>query len=218
MDCERIQRLISLYLAGDIAGDDLETLMAHLSSCAKCRAAFEEAKRYEAALKGVFRESIAKSRSPKSRVLRKIEAEGLHGRRGKSLANWFIFFVLMAALCFLIVIAYVSYEKVKQENIRKAQSTRAELALMRQALDTYRADHDFYPLGGNADMVLALQSLSEGQGEPYYRFARGALSEGKAVDSWEEAYLYRSTGDTFLLYSAGPNRRDDDGLGDDIRP
>ena len=103
MDCERIQRLISLYLAGDIAGDDLEALMAHLSSCVKCRAAFEEAKRYEAALKGVFRESIAKSRSPKSRVLRKIEAQGPHGRRGKSLANWFIFIVLMAALCFLIV-------------------------------------------------------------------------------------------------------------------
>ena len=192
--------------------------MAHLASCPDCRAAFEEAKRYEAALEGVFRETVSKSRSPKSRVLRKIEAQGPRGRRGKSLANWFMFIVLMAALCFLIVVAYISYEKVKQDNIRKTLAATAELKLILEALGRYRADHGAFPDGSAGAMVRALQSSREGQDAPYFKFPPERLMDGMLADPWGSPYLYISSGDTILLYSAGPNRIDENGLGDDVRP
>ncbi len=217
MDCNRVQKLISLYLAGDLSGEDLEALMAHLASCPKCRAAFEEAKRYEAALKGVFKETVSKSRSPKSRVLRRIKDEGPRRRPGKSLTNWFIFILFMAALCFLIIVAYVSYEKFKLENIEKSLAARQQLIPVLRALREYHGDCGAYPVGGNIDMVRALQSKSEGQ-QPYYTFRLEDLSEGRFIDPWRQPYIYRSTGEAALLYSTGPNRRDDSGLPDDIRP
>ena len=217
MDCNRAQKLISLYLAGDLSGEDLVALMEHLGACPKCRGAFEEAKRFEAALKGVFKETISKSRSPKSRVLRRIKDEGTRRRPGKSLVNWFIFFLLMAALSFLIIVAYISYEKLKQENIEKSLAAKRQLAPIIQALREYRADHGTYPSGSNADMVKALQSIGAGD-RPYRKFQPSELSEGLLIDPWRKPYVYRSTGETSLIYSTGPNRVDDSGLGDDIRP
>ena len=218
MDCNKAQKLISLYLAGDIGRDDLEALTEHMAACEKCRAAFNEAKRYEAALKGVFQEALSKSRSPKSRVLRKIKEQGERPPRGKSLANWFIFLVLMMALAFLIVIAYVSYEKIRQDNLNKSQAARARLQLVTRALNTYRTDHGSYPPGPNSAMVEALQTGSIESARPYMTFKADELAEGELTDPWGNPYVYKSSGETALIYSTGPDGCDDDGLGDDVRP
>jgi type II secretory pathway pseudopilin PulG len=218
VDCERAQKLISLYLAGDIGTEDLEALMAHLASCEKCKAAFEEAKRYEAVLKGVFAETISKKRSPKSRVLRKLAEEGRPRRGPASFRNWTIFIVLMAVLCFLIVVAYVSYEKYRLDAIEKSNAARAQLAQLQAALDLYRADYGAYPLGGNESIVKELLSNRKDGNTPYFVFRPSEILEGRVVDPWKEPYVYKSTGETALLYSKGPNHRDDDGVVDDIRP
>lgn len=218
MDCEYAQKLISLYLAGDLPGDDLALLVQHVSTCEKCRGAFEEAKRYESALKGMLKQSISKLRSPKSRVLRRIESEPGPRRRGKRLLNWFLFILLVAVLCFLIVVAYISYEKVKQENLEKSQKAGAQLELLMQALRVYRADYGTFPVGSNPEMVGALQGTRKGRDMPYFAFSSEDLSDGLLVDPWSRPYIYRSTGETALLYSTGPDGRDDGGLGDDLRP
>ncbi len=217
MECKKAQELISLYLAGDIGREDLEALTAHMAACEKCRAAFNEAKRLEAALKGVFQESISRARSPKSRVLRKIMEQGERKPRGKSLANWFVFIVLMAVLAFLLVIAYVSYERIRQDNLNKSRAARARLQLITKALNAYRTDCGSYPPGPNSAMVKALRSDSR-ENKPYFAFRRDEIVKGEFVDPWGVPYIYRSTGETALVYSAGPNRNDDDGLPDDIRP
>jgi type II secretory pathway pseudopilin PulG len=218
VDCNKAQQLISLYLAGDIGREDLEALTGHMAACEKCRAAFNEAKRYEAALKGVFQETVSKARSPKSRVLRKIKEQGERKPRGKSLANWFVFIVLMAVLAFLLVIAYVSYERIRQDNHNKSMAARARLQLVMRALNTYRTDCGSYPPGPNSRMVKALRTSSKEPDKPYFAFRRDELVKGKFVDPWGSPYIYKSTGETALIYSAGPNRRDDDGVPDDIRP
>lgn len=218
MDCESTQKLISLYLAGDLPKERLKDFMAHIASCPECRAAFEEAKRYEAALKGIFLESVSKSRSPKSRVLRKIKEQEPPKRKGKSLVNWFIFIFLMAALCLLIIITYVSYVKISRDNRRKALDTKRELALIMDSLRDYHVDHGSYPAGSNKQLLKALKTKRKDGNTPYYSFPPGTLSEGFLVDSWKRPLIYRSTGESALLYSTGPNGIDDSGLADDIRP
>jgi len=218
VDCERAQKLISLYLAGDLAGKDLEALMVHLAECDKCRSAFEEAKRYEAALKSMFQESVSKSRSPKSRVLRKIDSEGGRKLPGKSLVNWFVFIFLMAALCLLIVIAYVSYEKIKQENIEKVNRTRAQLSVIAGAINVYKSDYGEYPPAGNSSMLKALRSRKINEESEYLELDGLTTNSGVILDPWDSPYVYISSGETALLYSAGPNKVDDEGIGDDIRP
>jgi uncharacterized protein CbrC (UPF0167 family) len=218
VDCESTQKLISLYLAGDLPNDKLEEFMAHIASCSECRAAFAEAKRYEATLKGAFKESVSKSRSPKSRVLRKIKDQGPRRRRGKSLTNWFVFILLTAALCLLIIVAYVSYTVYTRENIRKSLDTKRELALVMESLRDYHADHGSYPASSNKQLVKALKTKRKNGNAPYYSFRPETISEGIFVDSWKRPLIYRSTGETALLYSTGSNGIDDGGLGDDIRP
>jgi len=218
VECEKAQTLISLYLAGDIGKDDLQALTEHMAACEKCRAAFTEAKQFEAALKGVFRETVSKSRSPKSRVLRKIIEQGKRRPRGKSLANWFMFIGLMMALAFLIVIAYVTYEKLRQDNLNKSLAARARLQLVVKALNQYRSDHGSYPPGPNGSMVKALESGRKGENAPYFKLGPAETVEGEFVDPWGRPYVYKSSGETALIYSAGPDGYDNDGLEDDVRP
>jgi hypothetical protein len=86
------------------------------------------------------------------------------------------------------------------------------------ALEEYRADHGAYPTGSNANMVKALKGSKKGKNVPYYTFSPKILAEGRLKDPWDQPCVYRSTGEAALLYSTGPNRTDDNGLRDDIRP
>ena len=208
-----IRELVGRYLAGDLSGEELDSLERHLASCGACREVFGEARRYEAALRRAFADTVSKSRSPRSRVLRKIEAQEPPRRPGKTLVNWFAFLLAAGAMGILVAAAYISYEKIRQDNLRKSARAKSQLAELARALQEYHARHGTYPLGANARMTQALLPAIGKSDLFRYRPADSVLT-----DPWGTPFVYRSDGNSFSLHSAGPDRRDDGGGSDDLPP
>ena len=92
-------------------------------------------------------------------------------------------------------------------NHSNAARARAELKIIRAALEEFRKTHGRYP-----DSVDALPSLNQGAD------GKGSFLSGNSnlKDPWGSPYIYRATQHGYALYSAGPNQRDNSKAGDDV--
>ncbi|MDF7809450.1 type II secretion system protein [Pontiellaceae bacterium B12219] len=118
---------------------------------------------------------------------------------------------VMAILAILIGLASGGYQLARR-SARDAQA-RAELELLRSAVEEYRIEYGAYPpasAGSYSNMVYALPAAQQ---RLMQDAARGTLP---VVDPWGNAYLYAST-NRFLyrIWSTGP---DPDHDGDDLNP
>lgn len=97
------------------------------------------------------------------------------------------------------------------------RSTRSMLSMIVQALDAYRMDRGTYPASGAKSLAQALANSTN----PYVTaLPSGAINAaGEWTDGWGTPlhYAHRADGKV-ILYSWGPNKRDDGGTGDDIAP
>lgn len=107
----------------------------------------------------------------------------------------------------------------KQKDAARAKANREVLRELGTALSVYRIDHGGYPAGGNAGMVQALAAPGPRK-VAYFSFQKDRLREGQFLDVWDTPYGYeRVDGDPsrpYRLWSCGPNRRDEQGGGDDM--
>jgi general secretion pathway protein G len=82
----------------------------------------------------------------------------------------------------------------------KVTAAKAQLELFGLALDQYRLDNDYYP--STAQGLEALRAAPPG--EPAARNWRGPyLKKPAPLDPWGRAYLYRSDGSPYELFSLG---------------
>ncbi len=112
-----------------------------------------------------------------------------------------------------IVIAAASYAQ------RRAaiQRTKAEIAVISQALEAYKLDNSVYPASGIANVKVALADGSK----TYMSFRPDQLSGNNIIDPFGTAYAYNRPGAdgqnnvAFDLWSFGPDRKDTAGFKED---
>ena len=101
---------------------------------------------------------------------------------------------------------------------RLKASCRALLRTVQSACDRYRLDHATYPKSGNANLVKAL-IRPENPNLVLLTVKEDRISDkGELLDSWNNPIVYRMEGFERVLYSLGPNGKDEEGEGDDITP
>ena len=88
-----------------------------------------------------------------------------------------------------------------------AAQAKAEIKIIAAALAEFRKAHGRYP-----ERIDGLQS----SGQPHD--GAGPSLSGKSIpkDPWGTPYIYRPGQGGYVLYSAGPNRRDDSQANDDV--
>jgi len=111
----------------------------------------------------------------------------------------------------------------KKEEIKESHQVslaRLEVTMLDIALREYSIDTGKYPLAGNENLVNSLKGIySPSRNRPYFDFAVATVRNGYVLDPWGVPYVYQphaNPGIDCLLYSTGPNRRDEKGAGDDV--
>jgi general secretion pathway protein G len=101
---------------------------------------------------------------------------------------------------FVVIIALARFGSIVDLKITKAQT---DLDAIDTALNMYKSKHGDFP--SEPEGLVALT----GDGEPLQRVSK---------DPWGNSYLYHHVvgSDSYRLYSAGVDHRDDDGQGDDV--
>jgi hypothetical protein len=95
----------------------------------------------------------------------------------------------------------------------KREACRVLLKNLSLALRLYELDHAAYP------DALAQGLQTRGPKKlPYFEFTPDLLNDkGEALDVWGKPLVYKKVRDGFVLYSVGPNGKDEDGQGDDVK-
>ncbi len=102
---------------------------------------------------------------------------------------------------------YEEWEVVEEPVGNSEEATLVELLRLDTGLMLYSAVNGSYP--ASLDVLLA----------PQQDWEDGFLSEkerGIEADAWGNAFVYKLDGDSYKLYSCGPNGTDDGGAGDDL--
>ncbi len=101
-------------------------------------------------------------------------------------------------------------------NVEYARHTRiqADIQGISTQLKLYESMNGFYPPTEQGLQALVTQATTEPRPSRWYQ-----LYKEMPKDPWQNPYIYRCPGirnpESFDLYSAGPNRIDDNGGGDD---
>lgn len=96
-----------------------------------------------------------------------------------------------------------------------AESSKNLLDALKSALEMYQRDKGTYPPSGSVSLSKAL--AREGV-EGYVKLPKTFFDkEGRILDEWGRPLVYtRLAPNQYLLYSVGPNGKDETGTGDDI--
>lgn len=129
-----------------------------------------------------------------------------------------VFYMTSLVALALLVASYVGTKAAIALRLRAARSnaTRTELDAMVKALTRWRQDHGAPP----TDLAGLLRALDTprkgGEGEPYYPLDPTRRREGAYLDDFGRPYVYAGRADRALIYSLGPDGKDDGGEPDDL--
>jgi general secretion pathway protein G len=136
-------------------------------------------------------------------------------RRAKRSGFTLIEVLLVVAILGVIAAAVVPALLGRQQAAYE-QQTRNNVKTLQQILTMYALDHDGqYPSGGR-EALTSLTSAATYNGKKI-----GAYMDTTPKDAWGEQLYYeyptsKGKGDKPAVWSAGPNRQNEDGSGDDI--
>ena len=125
----------------------------------------------------------------------------------------------MVIICIVLpVLAIVGF--VVSGPIRRHNKAQSDVNALKQALSAYASEQGELPHGSFATICALLRGQSaEGQNPKHldYIEAEGheLSAKGEFLDPWGTPYRI-SLDKQLRAYSCGPNRRDEDGNGDDI--
>jgi hypothetical protein len=129
-----------------------------------------------------------------------------------------LFYVVNLVAVVLICVAYLGTLMASRVQRAAAASlaTTNELKALAGALARYVRDHPEDPPQTLDAFIAALrQTRPDGRG-PYYPFDPERLDGSSYLDGFSEPYRYEAIRKRALIYSAGPNRRDELGSQDDL--
>jgi len=85
--------------------------------------------------------------------------------------------------------------------------TKNDVSALNQAIELYKLDNHRYP-SENEGLIALLKNEKSNTDLNYIKRL--------PPDSWGSAYIYKLTKKGFKVYSSGPNKIDEGGLGDDV--
>lgn len=105
------------------------------------------------------------------------------------------------------------YQAMTYRTDRGYPKTQVDMASLRNALQSYQACYDKYPLGGSSEILAALRGGNPRTVVFLYVSGSDTNASGEFVDPWQTPYqiVFDST-NHFTIRSAGKNKRfgDDD--------
>lgn len=219
----------------DIVGPTLDdheqtTLEAHLAQgCSACEQLLEshlsddsdEARALDQTVGRAVEEAAARMAEGRAAVLARVDEElrrerAAQARRVRRRHLRALFYLTNVAAIVLLVVAYVGTVVVVRLQARAAQrlATETELQALVRALTRYVKDHDALPPDARA--LAAELGKASPAGSPYFRIDPARLVAGELLDDYGRPYRYVPGSDRALVYSVGPDGRDDQGENDDI--
>ncbi|HUE40692.1 MAG TPA: type II secretion system major pseudopilin GspG [Chthoniobacterales bacterium] len=122
---------------------------------------------------------------------------------------------IMIVVSIIVILLGLAISKMgNPTGFAKTTAVRADIQAIGTQLMQYEAMNGFYPTTEQGIQALVSQPESEPRPTRWYPFFRELPK-----DPWGSPYIYRCPGikhpDKYDLYSAGPNRVDDNGAGDD---
>ena len=126
-----------------------------------------------------------------------------------SQAGFTLLELLIVAICVIVLVAIVAFAFRGVPERAKLARARADITGFMAALDLYKDDVKAYP----DSLQKLLTDTAAGWRGPY-------LNPNTAfVDPWGSTYFYRLDSPTrYTIYSFGPDKTDNGGSGDDIKP
>lgn len=129
-----------------------------------------------------------------------------------------LFYLVNLAAVFLLAAAYVG--TVMAARVRsvaaRGMSTQNELHAMATALSRYVRDYPSRVPRNGREFFEALGEIRKGGSTPYYPLDAARLEGFLYRDEFDRPYRYDYAAGRVVIYSCGPDRKDDDGLGDDL--
>ncbi len=214
-----------------LSNDEQEALAAHLAEgCPECEAriegGLEEAERRWGGLLGGTLDAAGDAMEPaRERVLLQVrarladdEAVATRRRARRRIQRVLVYVTLLVLVC-LLVIAYAGLRAALRLTEVRAQreAVAAELAAMQSALVRYVQDGGAIP-NSWPELLEALQRPRRDGRAPYYRFDAERLRGSEYLDGFGHPYRYLAVGGRALLYSVGPDGRDQGGGGGAATP
>jgi general secretion pathway protein G len=141
----------------------------------------------------------------------KIQRQRRPKRAGFTLIEVLLVVAILGVIAAAVVPALLSRQQGAYE-----QQTRNNIKNLQNILTMYALDHDgTFPNGGR-DALNQLTSASD-----YHGKKLGAYIDNVPKDAWGEPLYYeyptsKGKGDKPAIWSAGPNRQDESGAGDDL--
>ena len=105
-----------------------------------------------------------------------------------------------------------------KERAARSNATKTELEAMVRALARWTKDHGGTPPADLAGLLVALDAPRVGgEGEAYYPLDPARRRpDGAYLDGFDRPYVYVSRPDRAVIYSVGPDGKDDGGQPDDL--
>lgn len=127
----------------------------------------------------------------------------------------FTFLEIMIVVGIIVILLGLAISKMgNPTGFAKATAVRADVQAIGTQLRLYESMNGFFPTTEQGLKALVQQATSEPRPTRWYQLFREVPK-----DPWGKEYIYRSPGikhpESYDLYSAGPNRIDDNGQGDD---
>ena len=122
---------------------------------------------------------------------------------------------IMIVVSIIVILLGLAISKMgNPTGFAKTTAVRADVQSIGTQLMQYEAMNGFYPTTEQGLQALVTQPESDPRPNRWYPFFKEVPK-----DPWGSTYIYRCPGikhpDKYDLYSAGPNRVDDNGGGDD---
>lgn len=221
------ENLLEQQVLGELEGEEEARLDEHTSKCSHCKAVFSELHDLEELFDSQVAEAEQTFRPGRSDLLARINKEIRNtdelvtSRKLRRLNGRFILYTTQLVAVVMIVLTYVA-SMVSVMTLKRREQVRFtenEIRALMAVTKTYQRVNQGLPPAGNATLVERLsQPIKRVQAEarPYFPFDKARLSEGLFVDTWKRPYVYNVSESGFVIYSLGPNGKDDGGGGDDI--
>lgn len=129
-----------------------------------------------------------------------------------------LFYVTMVAGTLMLFVAYAGTVGAARIQRRAAQriETSTELRALGNALTRWSRDHQETLPQDIAGMLDALASGRDAEAHPYFPLNPARMSDGEYRDGFGHPYRYRCEPGRALLWSVGPDGKDDAGANDDV--
>jgi len=198
--CKAAEEALARIVTGEAGAREQEDFQAHISACPRCTRQLSAMLALTREVRGALTAAAARLGEIPPLSLPPRPDERPARRSGvRPLTSFVMLLVFGMGLFLLIALAFFSFR---------------EAARRLEALNTFRA--------ANAAAVLSqigARAAEADQQAPAARFRSDAariLGLGALTDPWGTPYVIARAGDRFTVYSAGPDRADAGGDGDDI--